>query len=122
MLRLPPTNNNAFRLRAAIRSWSDKEHLPEDVQNDALLVATELFTNAVRSTQGDGDVRVNVRHRETIVVVSISNVGPAFDLASLPKTTTTSICGRGLAISGVLGRLRVSHRVNRTTVQVELDT
>ena len=122
LLHFPPSNHNAAQLRAAIRFWSDWENLSSDIQNDALLVVSELFSNAVRSSPIDSQIEVSLQHTSATVMVRISNTGPGFDPAVLLPPTFESRRGRGLAIAGALGQLRVDQFEDRTTVQVELRT
>ena len=121
LLTVPPENNQAHLVRSAIRRWSTDEHVPEWILDDALLVASELFSNAVRASAGSG-IDISVRASTDAVIVETSNIGPGFDPTVIPTPSYDRPGGRGIAISRALGSLVVEQSGSRTTVRVALRT
>ena len=87
---------------------------------DAVLVTSELFTNAVATSSG-GEIEVVVKVPEREVKISVTNIGPEFGLptvfadsaASDPRTF-------GLRIAQMLGHVEVTRVNDATTVVVIL--
>ena len=121
LLTVPPENNQACLVRSAIRRWSSDEHVPEWIIDDALLVASELFSNAVRASAGSR-IDISVRASTDAVIVETSNTGPGFDPTAIPAPSYDRPGGRGIAISKALGSLVVEQSGSRTTVRVALRT
>ena len=121
LLTVPPENNQAHLVRSAIRRWSSDHDVPEWIIDDALLVASELFSNAVRASAGSR-IDISVRAITDAVVVETSNIGPGFDPTSIPAPSYNRPGGRGIAISKALGSLVVEQSGSRTTVRVALRT
>ena len=144
---LPPDDANGAVLRERIRDWCRAEAVRSEACDDAELVASELFSNAVRATvrAGNGDrpgatgdpIDVRIRRiadqladpfdgragpdgRVDRVEISARNVGEAFDPRDFPPPSATRPGGRGLMIARALGVLSVAHSGRHTTVRVAL--
>ena len=118
-LTVPADNSQAMMVRNAIRSWSIEEHLSVATIDDALLVASELFSNAVRASVGSR-IDVAIRASEDTIVIETANAGPGFDPAALPAPDPDRPGGRGIAISQALGALVVEQTGSTTVVRVAL--
>lgn len=118
-LTVPADNTHAQLVRTAIRSWSVEENLSTNTIDDALLVASELFSNAVRASVGSC-IDVAVRTDDDSVVIETANTGPGFDPTSVPPPDADRPGGRGLAISRALGSLVVEQAGSTTIVRVAL--
>ena len=119
LLTLPPDNSQAKHVRAAIRRWSTGEHLADRLLDDTLLVASELFSNAVRASVGSL-IGVMVRSDDGAIVVETTNIGPGFDPAAVPAPSIDHPGGRGIAISRALGSVVVEQAGSTTVVRVAL--
>jgi anti-sigma regulatory factor (Ser/Thr protein kinase) len=80
--------------RAFLSRLLDGWGLPDEVIDDASLLATELMSNAVR--HGTGTVTLRVEVEEGVVQVRVHD--EAEELPVLRETDPTSLGGRGLFI------------------------
>ncbi len=110
----------ASDLRALLRTWCANHTISDDEAGDALLVSTELFTNAVNAANPGSSVVVSVGLRSDAMILSMSNMGQPFELASLPAPSIDRPGGRGLMITQAVGTVSVSHRMGTTTVSAAL--
>lgn len=86
--------------------------------DDIVLVASELFSNAVRATIGDKQIMAGVARLEDKAVVRVVNEGPGFDPDSLPAPNPDRPGGRGIWLAKALGTLGVTQRQTTTVVTV----
>lgn len=114
MLRLEPDQAHARIVRDQLRSWAEIERLSEDGCDNAIFVASELFSNAVTAADPGTLIDVRVTHIGDTVKVAVENNGPEFDPTLLVMPQPTDERGRGIAIARLLGVLSVS-RVGRMT-------
>lgn len=120
--RINPRHALAGHLRHAVRSWC--ERLPAskpELRDDVLLVAVELFANAVEATERpEDDIVVCVLCNRTRVAVEVNNVGRSFDPQDVPQPELHGIRGRGVAIAQAIGALMVRRNAGTTTVRVTI--
>ena len=122
-LSIEADNAHGPHVRASARDWLRANSVARDIADDALLVLSELFSNAVNATRGSGliDVRMSSPAAGELRL-AVTNSGLAFDLARVPAPTLDRRGGRGLAIAQAIGVVHVRHRSGRTTVSVDIDT
>jgi serine phosphatase RsbU (regulator of sigma subunit)/anti-sigma regulatory factor (Ser/Thr protein kinase) len=97
VLDLPAVPTSASEVRRALRHLLDGE--PAAVRDTALLLVTELVTNAARHAGGDLRVRAGVR--TDVLLVEVSDASPQLpELAALPRWDRES--GRGLVLIDAL--------------------
>ena len=106
-------------VRDALSAWFTQP-LSDELRNDALLAATELFTNAIRYTAPGDPVVVHVRDNVDDVTITVTDTGPGFETGRIAMPDADQIRGRGLAILRALGHLRIEHHHGATSVQVTL--
>ena len=122
-LSIDAQHANGPSVRAAARQWLRDARVGRDIHEDVLLVLSELFSNAVNASRASAPVEISLEPRpDAAIVVSVTNVGLAFDLERVPAPTLDRRGGRGLAIARAIGALDVRHRSGRTTVSVEIAT
>ena len=109
-------------MRSAIRDWFSGSSSHEACVDDVILVATELFANAVRASAKRADIEMHLRAEADHVVIAITNSGAGFDLAAIPPPDPRTPGGRGLAIAQAVGDVSVIHGEGRTTVRVRCPT
>jgi phosphoserine phosphatase RsbU/P len=74
--RLPTEPIAAYVGRGLVRSWLAGQHLPEEVADDIVLVASELVTNAAR--EASDRVELRLWRTTAAVVVEVSDDGEGF--------------------------------------------
>lgn len=120
----PPLFSEARRLRADIRTWCAAVAADDDATDDILLVADELFANAVTATSTEHPIDVRLTSHVTCnrprVVVEVANEGTGLDESVLPGARPGEPGGRGLEIARTLGVLRIVQHGFTTTVSVDL--
>jgi anti-sigma regulatory factor (Ser/Thr protein kinase) len=114
----PDHHENAVARRIA-RAALEQDHATGDQIDDAVLITSELFTNAVHATVDDEQVSVSVTLSDDDIVVRVSNRGPTFDLPSTPAQPTDE-GGRGLEMARLIGETTISHEEGITTVSVDI--
>ena len=119
-LTLPCDDRQAGLLRVRIRDWCGRAHLGADLREDALIIASELFSNAVRAAATATTVGVLLIHERDTVTVSVANSGPPFALADIAPPSAHRAGGRGIAIARTLGAVFVEHSNGITVVRVVL--
>lgn len=82
-LTLPCDDRQAGLLRVRIRQWCERAHLGAEIREDALIIASELFSNAVRAAATATTVGVLLIHERETVTVYVANSGPPFALADI---------------------------------------
>lgn len=83
----------------------------------ALIVASELLTNAIQNS--DGPIWVSLDWGRSHPVLTVHDLGEGFELDELPTPDPTSVRGRGLMISGALAsQLTVTAKQERGSVVV----
>lgn len=103
--------------RARISDWLDG-HARLD---DALLVATELLTNArTASAPRDAEITLRASCADDGITFSVSNTGPSLWSTERPMPDHTQPRGRGLAIASALGDTAVHNGDGRVTVTAHL--
>ena len=125
---LPSTYDQIKVLRARLRKWCEDHHRsPDDhffaqaVTSDLQLVASELFTNAVRATIDGSPVGVSVTWDDRHIELQISNHGSGFDPDTIPLAPPDDSGGRGIAIARAVGKLQVHQRGRITSVSVSMN-
>lgn len=116
----PAADTHAFELRRLLRGWCSTHNISGDTADDALLVSTELFTNAVKAAQIGSSVEFSIALQKRMIVFAVSNVGKPFELESLPLPSIERPGGRGLVITRAIGTLNVTHSKGTTTVRAAL--
>ena len=117
-LHLSPDHDQSRVLRAKIREWGSAEGYPEPYVDDVVLVASELFSNAVRATVGGAPITAGVERRTDGATVRMTNEGPGFDPDGLPAPHPDHAGGRGIWLAKALGTLGVTQRKTKTIVTV----
>ncbi len=117
-LHLAPDNDQSRVLRDRLRAWCSDEGYSEPLADDLLLVASELFSNAVRATVGEASITAGIERRASGTLVRMVNEGPGFDLANVLAPTADRAGGRGVSIAKALGTIEVAQRRTTTTVTV----
>ncbi len=117
-LHLPPDNEQSRVLRAKIREWGSAEGYPDPFVDDVLLVASELFSNAVRATVGRATITAGIERKSDGAVVTMTNEGPGFDPDVIPAPNPDRAGGRGIWLAKALGALKVTQQRSTTTVTV----
>lgn len=121
VVKLPPNDMHGFVLRNHIRLWLADRQFSEEFCGDVLLVASELFSNAVQAIDDESDIEIHLMLRSGIVNIAVSNHGEGFDPGSLLPPTPNQLRGRGIELSRSLGALMVEQANHRTTVQVAMN-
>jgi anti-sigma regulatory factor (Ser/Thr protein kinase) len=121
LLSLPRDDRQARYLRDQIRRWSPGVGLTDPQLEDALLVASELLSNAVRAAEPDTTIDFQLANSTTGVSVRMENTGPGFDVDALPAPSRQRHGGRGIAIMRALGALTVNQVADQTIVTVLLN-
>jgi anti-sigma regulatory factor (Ser/Thr protein kinase) len=119
LVTLPHDHALARQLRAEIREWFRLEDLPDLLREDTLLVASELFSNAVGAAIPQSEIDVRITRQVDGLSVTLRNMGPGFDGELTPPPTVLP-GGRGIAIARALGSLTVAQHLGYTTVSVLL--
>ena len=117
-LQLPPDHDQSRVLRARIREWCSAEGYPDPYVDDVVIVASELFSNAVQATIGDASITVGLARRQEGALVRIVNEGPGFDPESVSAPRTDLAGGRGIWLAKSLGTLGVTQHQSKTIVSV----
>ena len=117
-LQLPPDHDQSRVLREKIREWCSAQGYPDPYVDDVVLVASELFSNAVQATIGDASITVGLTRRHDGALVRIINEGPGFDPGSLSAPRTDRAGGRGIWLAKSLGTLGVTQHQSTTIVSV----
>lgn len=121
LLTFPLDDGQARLLRGEIREWCAGQGISQPLCEDVSLLASELFSNAVRASTGASSIDVRVALGPGALTVAVRNFGAGFDLASLPGPGPTRSGGRGIAIARLLGSVTVDQAGELTTVSVVLD-
>ena len=117
-LHLSPEHDQSRVLRAKIREWCAGEGYPDLYVDDVVLVASELFSNAVAATVGGASIIVGLARHPDGALVRMVNEGAGFDPASLPAPQPARAGGRGIWLANALGTLGVTQRRTKTIVTV----
>ena len=119
-LRLSPRHDQSRDLRDTVRAWCSNEGYPESYVDDVVLVASELFSNAVRATVSDSWIVAAVERRFDKALVRMTNEGTGFDPDELVDPNVNIGGGRGIWLAKALGELGVTQRHTQTIVTVVL--
>lgn len=89
---------------ARARTWLVERvpELPAPVMDDALLVASELVTNAVR--HGRPEIALSVRRLPDGVRIAVRDEGERVPVAAMETPTVDRLTGRGLLIVAATAR------------------
>ncbi|MEU6339733.1 MULTISPECIES: ATP-binding protein [unclassified Streptomyces] len=87
------------RVRARLRDWG----VAEGICDDAVLVVSELFTNAVRHSGGE-KVACAVRVERGVVRVEVADQGIGLTAPQVKVADVGEECGRGLLLVGAVSR------------------
>ena len=117
-LFLSPDYDQSPMLRAKIREWCSTEGFSDLYSDDVVLVASELFSNAVRATVGAASITAGVEHHRGGALVRMMNEGPGFDPDALPAPNPQRGGGRGIWMAKALGTVAVAQRHTKTIVTV----
>lgn len=118
-LRLTSDQREGAVARRVARAALVGDGADEAEVSDVELVTSELFSNAVKASNDDTDVSVDVTLDDSSVLVSVSNQGDEFELVR-DRAEVTGIGGRGLEIARAVGDTKVSHDHGLTTVSVAI--
>ena len=116
-ISIAPDYGAGSRVRKSARTWLEAQNVTPEDRDDILLVLSELFSNAVRASDGFSDVDVSLSRASGSVVVEVVNSGQAFELDTVRAPTPEREGGRGLAIAAALGTLQVHRRDRHTVVE-----
>jgi anti-sigma regulatory factor (Ser/Thr protein kinase) len=116
---LAPDRREDGVARRVARSILEGNGIGADGVNDAVLLTSELFMNAVHATSDNCDVSVSVVLDDHNVRVSVSNHGNEF-VADERRRDPTEIGGRGLEIARGFGATDVRYHEGTTTVSVDI--
>lgn len=122
-LAVPADLTECANVREAVRRWWVGDASTDEQLNDALLVATELFSNAANAAKHSGStslIHLRAEHRATGIVIEVQNEGPGFNPDTLGAAKPDQRNGRGIAIAKALGQLTVAQRGALTLVRVEI--
>jgi anti-sigma regulatory factor (Ser/Thr protein kinase) len=117
-LRSAASHGEAGAVRSALRDWLGP--LDELLRDDTILVASELFSNAVDAATPSTDIEVCLSSDSSSVVVEVTNVGAGFDEEEVRIPSSDRPGGRGIAIAKALGSVNVEQAQGSTTVRVVL--
>lgn len=117
-LQLSPDHGQSRVLRAKIREWGLAEGYSDLYVDDVMLVASELFSNAVQATTGDASITVALARHPDGALVRMTNEGPGFDPERVPAPYPDRVGGRGIWLAKALGTLGVTQRQSKTIVTV----
>ena len=123
-LNLPFLGQSAGEVRRALSVWLAHQHATEASTQDALLVATELVSNAIRHAEPLANDTMLVRWRREAddLVLSVCDGGGSGDPV-LVVVDPDAERGRGLAIVDALSErwwVQRSHRVHTVHVRLPL--
>jgi anti-sigma regulatory factor (Ser/Thr protein kinase) len=116
---LPPDQREDGVARRVARSLLECDGVGADGVDDAVLLTSELFINAVHATSDESDISVSVVLQDHDVLVSVSNHGQEFAPDERHRDSTET-GGRGLEIARGLGATDVRHHNGTTTVSVDI--
>ncbi len=119
-LTFPADDQHGRTLRSEVRAWCNAEALTADLCEDALLTASELFSNAARASVIGQNVHIRIIATPSELIIDVENTGTGFDLASLPAPSPTQRGGRGISIAQILGVVAVEQQDQQTTVRVHI--
>lgn len=106
---MPAETAGVRALRHELRTYFDRHAIAGSDIDGALLVATELLTNAIE--HGKGDAWVSIDWGTENPVLSVYDLGSGFDLEDIPAASAEDHRGRGLMIAGsVVEELSVRSR------------
>lgn len=114
--------NEVSELRRQFSAYIARHAAPDADVLGAALTFSELVTNAFE--HGGGSVWVSVDWTAELPVLTVRDIGPAFDFAAVGSAADHEARGRGLAIAASLARdLEVATRqYGGSTVTATLDT
>ncbi len=84
LLNLLPDHADSHFLREKIRFWCVEQGLRGTLCDHTILVATELFANAVTASRGGTVITASVKYEGAGVLVQVVNQGPGFDPEAIP--------------------------------------
>ncbi|MEQ4304798.1 SpoIIE family protein phosphatase [Plantactinospora sp. B6F1] len=125
-VRLPADRRTPAAARALVRSVLDEAGL-EELLNEALLLTTELSTNAVEHARTELDIEVVADASGLTVTVSDFAAGPIEDVTARPRNDLTDISqvserGRGLLlVDHFASRWGTTHQATGKGVWFRLD-
>jgi anti-sigma regulatory factor (Ser/Thr protein kinase) len=119
-LQLSPDYRQGAAMRAAIHQWCAADSVSEELADNIVLIASELFTNAVKATTDGSLIRASVERNDAGVLITVANCGPGFDPSLLAVPSPEVAGGRGIAISKAIGKVSVSQEQSTTIVTVAL--
>lgn len=114
---------NVRALRDQVGAWIDVAAPSETAHRaDAVLIVSELFTNAVEA--GANEIETVVYRSLRCLRIVVTDDGPDWvpALRSTETPDATALRGRGLALAARLGDLVVERLHQRTRVMVTLGT
>ncbi len=117
-LQLDPDHDQSRVMRAEIRKWCSAQGFPDPYVDDVVLVASELFSNAVQATVGDASITVGLARHPEGALVRMANEGPGFDPERVPAPHPGLGGGRGIWLAKALGKLLVTQHQSTTIVTV----
>ena len=122
VLTLSADHGHGAALRANVRLWLAEQSVSTETTQDVVLAISELFSNAVRATEGEHTVRVGLHLNDDELLLAVSNTGDGFNPDLLQPAEPQQCNGRGIAIVRSLGDLWVHQVRDRTVVCVAMNT
>ena len=89
---MPATPAAPHLAREFVRTWACPDHLVDS--HEALLLVSELVTNAV--VHGEGPIQLTVRCAETRAVIAVTDGGPRLPVIPAKAPGADALAGRGL--------------------------
>jgi anti-sigma regulatory factor (Ser/Thr protein kinase) len=121
-IRFIPDTRELGRLRAHLRAFCAFHNIEGLAREEALLVASELCSNAVAAARGRFSMLwLAVGLDGTDIVIEVSDDGPGFSMSQDIRPDRQAVRGRGLVIVRALcERLTVRSERGRTLVTARL--
>jgi anti-sigma regulatory factor (Ser/Thr protein kinase) len=106
---MPNDSAHIRQLRLTLADHLGRHAEPGSDVDGAVLVASELVTNALNNS--DGPVWISLDWGRSEPVLTVYDLGPGFELAEVPAPTPSDRSGRGLMIaSHLVAQLRVESK------------
>lgn len=117
---------NASDMRSFVGDFMTRTEIPEDLADEILMAVGEVVANACRHGRrrtGPGEVALRCEIRDGHVVITVTDDGPGFDVASVIQSGVPDLLssgGRGLFLMHqLMDRVDVDSSAAGTTVVLE---
>ena len=109
-------------MRSALRSWLQALGVVTDTVDRALVVLSELATNAIEASPDGSSIVVRWHAEGRALQITVEDRGPGFAYAAAEPVDETAERGRGLVIvDGLAESISVAHADGRTTVSARVN-